>query len=141
MNEITKGKVLNAVLDSRLFRIVYLITLSLEMIAFCDKFAIILRCGVLVWGAFILVFRFIVSKRAFKVKYKWLLWSFVAVQVLTSVWNMSRDFLPNMVFAYHSMVCFFIFYGMSQEKSHEEIEKEMVCYLSISLCFRPLLLL
>ena len=135
MNEITKGKVLNAVLDSRLFRIVYLITLSLEMIAFCDKFAIILRCGVLVWGAFILVFRFIVSKRAFKVKYKWLLWSFVAVQVLTSVWNMSRDFLPNMVFAYHSMVCFFIFYGMSQEKSHEEIEKEMVFLFKYFIVF------
>ncbi len=135
MNEITKGKVLNAVLDSRLFRIVYLITLSLEMIAFCDKFAIILRCGVLVWGAFILAFRFIVSKRAFKVKYKWLLWSFVAVQVLTSVWNMSRDFLPNMVFAYHSMVCFFIFYGMSQEKSHEEIEKEMVFLFKYFIVF------
>lgn len=137
-DKITKSKRLNFIFDVGLFRIVYLITLSFETIAFCDKIAIIFRCVVLAWGAIILVFKFIIEPRAFNVKYKWLMWSFILVGIFTSFWNLSGDFPENMVFVYHTMICFFIFYAMNEEKSHDGVEREMLFLFKYFIIFSTL---
>ncbi len=105
------------------------------MIAFCDTFALACRCVVLVWGAFILIRNFIINRNAFKVKYKWILWAFILMGIFTSIWNLSIDFLPNMAFIYHSIICFFVFYGMYTEKEHKKIEFEMAFLLKYFIVF------
>ena len=131
MSELKKFKDKNIFLNTSLFRIVYLLSLFFEMLAFVDVIALAVKCAVLVWGGFILFSKFLVNKKAFKIKYSGLLWGFIAVSFITSLWNFSKDFPANMVFVYHSMVCFFIFYGMYIEKEHKLVEKEMIFLLKV----------
>ncbi len=122
-------------LDTSLFRKVYLITLSFEMLAFLDILSLAVKCIVLSWGLFILIHNFFIEKRAFKVKYKYLLWSFLVCMTVTSVIHMSMWFVPNIALVYYTAVCFFMFYGMYTENSPEEIEKEMVFILKFFIYF------
>ncbi len=112
--------------DTSLFRKIYMITLAFEMLALLDMVALGIKCIVLSWGLFLLIHNFFITPRAFKVKYKYLLWSFIALMVVTSFVHMSLWFVPNLAIAYHTAICFFVFYGMYTEMSHEQIEREMV---------------
>ena len=121
--------------DASLFRKIFIITLSLEMLAFLDVPAFILKCFVLAWGFFILVHNFFIEKRAFKVRYKYLLWAFLISMAATSLMHVSIWFVPNIALIVYTAACFFIFYGMYTGNSHEEIEKEMVFVLKFFVIF------
>lgn len=121
--------------DTGLFRKIYLITLSFEMIAFLDIISLTVKCVVLSWGLFILVHNCFIEKRAFKVRYKYLLWCFLALMVITSVVNMSFWFVPNLGLAAYTALCFFVFYGMYTHQDHEKTQKEMVFMLRFFVYF------
>lgn len=126
MPDITKHKLYSAFLDTSLFRVIYIIILFFEMLDFLDVIALAAKCVVLVWGGVIFICKFLVNKAAFKVHYGKLLWGGIAAQIVSSFWNLSKDLPANLVFVYHSMICFFVFYGMYTEKEHKKLEKEMV---------------
>lgn len=114
------------ILDTSFFRKVYMVTLFFEMIAFFDVVALAVRCIVLTWASLILSRNFFINKKVFDIKYINLLTGFIISGIFTVFCNLSTDFLANLVFIYHSIVCFVIFYGMSKEKDHDFLEKEMV---------------
>jgi hypothetical protein len=105
------------------------------MIAFLDVVSLAGRCIVLSWGIAVFIYNFLIIPKAFQVKYKWLIWLFVLVGVITSLVNMSVDFWPNMVFVYHTCVCMFIFFGMYIEGDFEKIESEMIFVLKLFVLF------
>lgn len=122
-------------LDTSLFRKIYLMLISFEMIAFLDVFSLVCKSIVLIWGLFILVHNFFIEKIAFKIRYKYLLWSFLILMIITSIVHMSIWFIPNLVITYFTAICFFVFYGMYKEKNHEDLEKEMVFILKFFVNF------
>ena len=122
-------------LDTGLFRVIYLMLISFEMIAFLDIVSLVLKSVVLIWGLFILVHNFFIEKLAFKVKYNYLLWSFLTLMVITSVVHMSVWFIPNIAITYYTAVCFFIFYGMYTERSKDQLEEEMSFILKFFVYF------
>ncbi len=122
-------------LNTELFRVIYIILVSFEMIAFLDIVSLILKSIVLIWGLFILVHNFFIEKLAFKVKYNYLLWSFLMLMIITSVVHMSVWFIPNLAITYYTAVCFFIFYGMYTERIRENLEKEMSFILKFFVYF------
>ena len=121
--------------DTSLFRKLFLISLSFEMIAFLDIPALIFKCFVLSWGLFILINNFFIGKKAFEVKYKYILWAFLSLMLVTSFVHMSVWFIPNIVLVLYTAACFFMFYGMYTESSFEDIEKEMVFLLRFFIFF------
>lgn len=121
--------------DTSLFRKLFLISLSFEMIAFLDIPALIFKCFVLSWGLFVLINNFFIGRKAFEVKYKYILWAFLSLMVVTSFVNMSVWFVPNIVLVLYTAACFFMFYGMYTETSFEDIEKEMVFLLRFFIFF------
>lgn len=127
--------ILRYALDLGTFRVCYVITLLFEMIAFLDVFSLAMRCAVLSWGVVIFIYNFLIIPRAFQIKYKWLIWLFILVGIITSLVNMSVDFWPNMVFVYHTCVCMFIFFGMYMERDLEKIESEMIFILKFFVIF------
>ena len=138
MNRLFKSaekNIKDRIFDTSLFRLVYVVTLSFEMIAFADIIALPIRCIVLTWGIGVFIYNFVCSPRAFRIKYKWLMWLFVFIGLVTSIVNMSYDFAANLVFIYHTIVCFFIFYGMYTERSHLRLEKEMVWIFTYLISF------
>lgn len=126
-----KEKFAAVFLDTSIFRKIYVITLFFEMIAFLDVAALAVRCVVLAWGAIIFINNFLITGKAFKVKNSFLLWGFILVGVITSFWNLSKGLPENLVFVYHSIICFFIFYGMYVERPYYKLEKELVFLLNI----------
>lgn len=122
-------------LDTSLFRRVYLVLISLEMIAFLDIISLILKSIVLIWGLFILVHNFFINKLAFKVRYKYILWSFLVLMIITSIVHTSIWFIPNIVIVYYTAICFFVFYGIYVQQSCEDTEKEMVFILKFFVYF------
>lgn len=114
---------------------IYIVTLSFEMIAFLDVISLMIKCAILVWGAFILFYNFIETGLFMKIRYRLSIFGFILVGIITSLWNMSPDFLPNLVFVYHSIICFFIFYGMYIERSRSRIEHEMLLMLRFFIFF------
>ncbi len=123
------------IFDVSLFRKLFLISLSLEMIAFLDIPALVFKCFVLSWGLAILIKNFFIEKRAFKVKYKYILWAFLSLMTVTSLVHISIYFVPNIVLILYTAVCFFMFYGMYTAGAHEDIEKEMVFVLKFFIYF------
>lgn len=125
----------NMATNTSLFRKLFLISLSFEMIAFLDIPALIFKCFVLSWGFFVLINNFFIGKKAFEVKYKNILWAFLSLMVFTSFVHMSVWFVPNIALALYTATCFFMFYGMYTDTSFEEIEKEMVFLLRFFIFF------
>ncbi|BED92420.1 MAG: O-antigen ligase family protein [Candidatus Paraimprobicoccus trichonymphae] len=123
---------LNKILDLSIFRILYLVSLSLEMIAIVCDFASIFKVLILSFGLFVFVYNYIIKFKLLKIKFNFLILGFIFVSILTSFWNMSEDFLANLVFVYHFCLCFFIFFGMYLEKNGEKLKLEfliVLCYL------------
>ncbi len=121
--------------NTSLFRKLFLISLSLEMVAFLDIPALVFKCLVLSWGLFILINNFFIEKKAFKVKYKYILWAFLGLMIITSFVHMSIWFIPNIALALYTAVCFFMFYGMYTDTTFENAEKEMVFLLRFFIFF------
>ncbi len=121
--------------DTSLFRKLFLISLSFEMIAFLDIPAMIFKCFVLIWGLFILINNFFIGKKAFAVKYKYILWAFLSLMTVTSFVHISFWFVPNIVLVLYTAMCFFMFYGMYTETSFEDAEKEMIFILRFFIFF------
>lgn len=125
----------NLATDTSLFRKLFLISLSFEMIAFLDIPALVFKCFVLSWGLFILINNFFIGRKAFEVKYKYILWAFLSLMVVTSFVHMSIWFIPNIVLVLYTAACFFMFYGMYTESPPEAIEEEMVFILRFFIFF------
>lgn len=121
--------------DTSLFRKIFIMVLSFEMLAFLDIPFLIIKCFVLSWGFFILVHNFFMEKRAFKVKYRYLLWAFLISMTITSFMNISIWLIPNIALVLYTSACFFMFYGMYMENTHHEVEKEMVFILKFFVVF------
>lgn len=112
-------------INTSLFRKVFLIILSFEMLAFLDIISVVLKSLVLVWGLFILIHNFFLEKLAFKVRHKYIIWSFLTTMTITSFAHMSIWFIPNLALVFYTAMCFFMFYGMYLEGDHEKIQAEM----------------
>lgn len=121
--------------NTSFFRKLFLISLSFEMIAFLDIPALIVKCFILSWGLFILINNFFIGKKAFAVKYKYILWAFLSLMVVTSFVRMSIWLIPNIALALYTAACFFMFYGMYTDTTYENIEKEMVFLLRFFIFF------
>ncbi len=131
LRTLTKQNMLN----SSLFRKMYILTLSFEMIAFLDIISLAVKSLVLCWGLFILIHDFFIEKRAFKVAHKNLFWAFLVSMTLTSLVHFTIWFVPNLVITYYTAVCFFIFYGMYTQQGLKEAEKEMIFILKFWAIF------
>ncbi|MDR1364769.1 MAG: hypothetical protein LBJ32_03975, partial [Oscillospiraceae bacterium] len=97
----------------------------LEFTAFIDVFALWAKSFVLLFGVFIIVRDIFVKPQIFEIKYKKIIMWFLASGCITAFMNMSPNFLLNLVFVFHSVVCFFIFFGIEKNTDKKIILKEI----------------
>ncbi len=121
--------------DAESFRLIFLLTLSFEMIAFLDVVFLAFKCAVLTWGFFILIHNCFINKLAFKVKYGYLLFSFLAIMIITSIVHVSLWIIPNMVIMGYTAICFFMFFGMYIDTSYQNAERELVYVFKFFIFF------
>lgn len=117
---------LSFLLDLGFFRKVYVIVLFFEMIAFLDSIFVLIRYIVLSWGTFVVAYNFFVIPRFKQIKYFRTIILFILLGILTAFINFSKEFPQNLVLVYHSVICFFVFFGMHSENNFKKNITEMV---------------
>ena len=119
----------------RIFRLLYMVLITCEMLAVFDIVSLVLKSIILVWGFFLLINNFLTKRSIFSPKFKNLLYLFLVLMIITAVVNMSVWFVPNLVITYFTAICFFVFYGMHAYESHDQIEQEMIFILKFFMYF------
>ena len=119
----------------RIFRLLYMVLITCEMLAVFDIVSLVLKSIILVWGFFLLINNFLTKRSIFSPKFKNLLYLFLVLMIITAVVNMSVWFVPNLVITYFTAICFFVFYGMYAYESHGQIEQEMIFVLKFFMYF------
>lgn len=119
-----KNKVTDILNDDSLFRILYIISLMLCSVVFIEIAANIARSILFVWGTY-LTFRKFATKEYKKVFYKDWLIAFLMLGFLTAVIHFKGHFFENIVMLLHSLMCFFVFYGMYTESDKSKIKNEL----------------
>ncbi len=114
------------IFNPSLFRIAYIIDLFLGMLAFLEPTSLVLKCLILSWGALIFIHNFIKTKAFLKIKYYKILILFLGLCLFTTLLHFNDNLLANLLFIYHTSICFFMFYGMNVQNDKKSIEKEMV---------------
>ena len=112
-----------------------MILITFEMLAILDIVSLALKSVVLVWGFFLIINNFLTEKLIFKPKFKYLLYSFLVLMIITSVVHISVWLVPNLVITYFTAICFFVFYGMYKYETHEKIEQEMIFMMKFFMYF------
>ncbi|GMB10987.1 MAG: O-antigen ligase family protein [Candidatus Improbicoccus devescovinae] len=122
--------ILNSIIfNVSLFRTMYIVFSFFEMIVIVDIWAFYTKCTILIWG-FCMILYLMKTPDKLKIEYKNIILLFVFLGIVTSFLNISLDFLKNLSFVYHSIICFFIFFGMKHNTSQINIKKE-IKFLSI----------
>lgn len=119
-----KSKITRALNNESLFRIFYIISLMLCSVVFVEIIANITRSILFVWGIY-LIFRKFITKDYQKILYKNWLIAFLILGLLTTVIHLSGRFFENIVMLLHTLMCFFIFYGMYIENDKNKIKNEV----------------
>ena len=122
-------------LDTSFFRIMLIVVMSLEMLAFIDLFMGAIKCLVVLWGFFIFINNFYKTRRFLKIDHRYLIFTFLLSMCITAVVNFSIWFVPNIALVYINASYFFMFYGMYTETPHKKAEEEMVFLLKFFVWF------
>ncbi len=117
------------ILNESAFRIAYFISLFLSGVVFLDIVSVFLCMIIFIWSLFIFKNK-LKHKILREVRYSKIIFLFILFSIITAFVNIKMgfpiSFLAGLVIIYHSVICFFIFYGMYCESSFELIKKEII---------------
>lgn len=130
-----KQKISEYMLDTSLFRKLYIMVLSFEMLAFFDIIALSFKSLILCWGVFILIYKYFKDRSFFEPRHHKILLVFLTLMLATACVHVSVWFVPNLAIIYYTALCFFVFYGMYRSTPHEQAEKEMTFILKFWVIF------
>lgn len=111
---------------SSIFRVLYIIDLFLGCIALLEGFSLVLKCVLLPFGAIIIVYNYINCKEFLKVRYYKILLLFLLSCFITTLIHFKSNLLPNLLFVFHYIVCFFIFFSSYLDTPFDTLKKEML---------------
>ncbi|BED92286.1 MAG: O-antigen ligase family protein [Candidatus Improbicoccus pseudotrichonymphae] len=112
-------------INTSFFRITYVILSFLETLIFIDYIAFCAKCVVLIWGVFLLFYFIFREPEKLNIKYKKTALLFIFSGLITIFLNISPDFSVNLTFVYHSVMCFFIFFGIKNNTKEKYVKKEI----------------
>lgn len=117
--------------DSSIFRIVFLIDLFFSSVAFCDLISRIINAFLMVWGGIILIHNYFINRTFKKIHYHKTLLIFMSSCIATSILHAKDNLLSNLLYMFVYSLCFFVFYGLYSEQKLEKTKKEMFLLFKI----------
>lgn len=135
---IVKNKILY---NLSLFRILYIISLMLETVAYppIEFAAGCLNALTFAWGAAICLHFLFYDPQKFKIDHKKIAISFILVCLLTSFINFSTNILMNLISVFNNFMYLFLFFGMRKNTPKDDIDKEMNFILKSIIFFSSLI--
>jgi len=120
--------------DSSFFRKCYICCLFLCNISFLQIFSYIALPFIFIWGALLMLKNEMRYRGFYNIKYGIWIITFILSTVLTSVYYLFDNFLFNILMIFHVAICFFIFYGLHNERNkNHKAELFSICKAIIYL--------
>lgn len=107
------------------FRLVFITVMMFDVRYLWGTVYYIILGAMFVWSACLMVDRLIIKKGILRLRYRTVIYTFLAFALLTIVLHGERNFIANAFTVYWISVCFFMFYGMHSEFSNVRVKKEM----------------
>ena len=137
----SKGSVKSFLNDMSKFRVTFMLSLFSFSIAFIDVIAVIFNVFVMIWGVYLLFKKGFVLKSFLSIKFISLISLFIGSNAVTMFLHIKDNFFVNLVYLIYSMLCFFLFYGMSSYDSLGKIQKELVVLFKLIIYISTALLI
>ncbi len=121
-----KGNKIKSFLNSTSnFRFVFMAVMMFDVRYLWGMAYYIVLAIMFVWALCLMVDRLIINKGIFRLRYRTIIYIFLAFGLITIILHGERNFIANAFTLYWISVCLFMFYGMHSEFSNIRIKKEM----------------
>lgn len=136
-----KKKFINILTNTSLIRFLLLTLLFFGSVCVIDTICYYLAAPIYIWAGIVLYIKLIKEKKLRKIRYLPIILLFFASAMLSVIMNFAYNIHENLFMIYYMLLCFFLFYGLYAEKTHEGAKREMTFFFKFFLSATTILMI
>ena len=105
-----------------------------------DTACYFLAAPIYIWAGIVLYIKLIKEKKLRKIKHLPIITLFIASGLISVAVNFAYNIHENLFMIYYVILCFFLFYGLYAEKTHEAAKREMTFFFKFFLSSTTILM-
>lgn len=137
---ITKKKITALLMNTSAIRFSLLCLLFFGSVCVIDTVCYFLATPIYVWAGIVLYIKLIKEKKLRKIKHLPIITLFLASGLISVAVNFAYNLHENLFMIYYVILCFFLFYGLYAEKTHDAAKKEMTFFFKFFLSSTTILM-
>lgn len=137
---ITKKKITALLMNTSAIRFALLFLLFFGSVCVIDTVCYYLAAPIYIWAGIVLYIKLIKEKKLRKIKHLPIITLFLASGLISVAVNFAYNIIENLFMIYYVILCFFLFYGLYAEKTHEGAKREMTFFFKFFLSATTLLM-
>lgn len=138
---ITKKKITALLMNTSAIRFALLFFLFFGSVCVIDTVCYFLAAPIYVWAGIVLYIKLIKEKKLRKIRYLPIIILFLASALISVAINFAYNIHENLFMIYYVILCFFLFYGLYAEKTHEGAKREMTFFFKFFLSATTVLMI
>lgn len=137
---ITKKEITALLMNTSAIRFSLLCLLFFGSVCVIDAACYFLATPIYVWAGIVLYIKLIKEKKLRKIKQLPIITLFIASGLISVAVNFAYNIHENLFMIYYVILCFFLFYGLYAEKTHEAAKREMTFFFKFFLSSTTILM-
>lgn len=137
---ITKKKITAFLMNTSIIRFALLSLLFFGSVCVIDTACYFLAAPIYIWAGIVLYIKLIKEKKLRKIKHLPIIILFLASGLISVSINFAYNLIENLFMIYYVILCFFLFYGLYAEKTHEAAKREMTFFFKFFLSATTILM-
>lgn len=137
---ITKKEITALLMNTSAIRFSLLCLLFFGSVCVIDAACYFLATPIYVWAGIVLYIKLIKEKKLRKIKHLPIITLFIASGLISVAVNFAYNIHENLFMIYYVILCFFLFYGLYAEKTHEAAKREMTFFFKFFLSSTTILM-
>lgn len=137
---ITKKEITALLMNTSAIRFSLLCLLFFGSVCVIDAACYFLAIPIYVWAGIVLYIKLIKEKKLRKIKHLPIITLFIASGLISVAVNFAYNIHENLFMIYYVILCFFLFYGLYAEKTHEAAKREMTFFFKFFLSSTTILM-
>ena len=128
---ITKKEITALLMNTSAIRFSLLCLLFFGSVCVIDAACYFLATPIYVWAGIVLYIKLIKEMKLRKIKHLPIITLFIASGLISVAVNFAYNIHENLFMIYYVILCFFLFYGLYAEKTHEAAKREMTFFFNM----------
>lgn len=137
---ITKKEITALLMNTSAIRFSLLCLLFFGSVCVIDAACYFLATPIYVWAGIVLYIKLIKEKKLRKIKHLPIITLFITSGLISVAVNFAYNIHENLFMIYYVILCFFLFYGLYAEKTHEAAKREMTFFFKFFLSSTTILM-